>query len=97
MSATSLRITTIVVLSIAVLAGLAVITLAWCMISEIKPEQALLTAFVGIASGLVGALTGLLINTRTSLTPGTPNDLPTINAKIVNTAKDPAQVEMSEE
>ena len=90
MNSTSLRITTIVVMAIAVLAALAVGSLAWCMIMGIDSNQVLLTAFVGITSGLVGALTGLLVNTRT---PHTADDEPsTINANITNPVSDPVNM-----
>lgn len=62
--ATSIRIITIVVIAIASDATIGILTLAYCMISMIQPPESLTTAFVGITSGLVGALTGLLINTR---------------------------------
>jgi hypothetical protein len=46
------------------------------LILGLKPETGLVTAFVALTSGLVGALTGLLANTRTS--PGADSDMPKI-------------------
>lgn len=70
---TNLRIITIVVLSIATDSLIGIATLAYCMVIQIKPDPTLITAFVGITSGLVGALTGLLVNTRTQTEHGTNN------------------------
>lgn len=75
MNVTSLRIITIVVLSIAILAGMAVGALAYCLISGHQPNEVLLAAFISISSGLVGALTGLLVNTRTQ-PPASGNEPP---------------------
>lgn len=72
--ATSLRIITIVVFAIAVNVTICIGTMAYCLISKITPDTTLFTAFVGVTGGLAGALTGLLVNTRTS--PGTDSELP---------------------
>lgn len=64
--ATSAHIITIVVISIAALALIGVATLSYLLIAERQPDQVLLTAYVGITTGLVGCLSGLLINTRSS-------------------------------
>ena len=67
--ATSVRIIGIVVTSLALNLTLGLITLAICMIFGVKPEGALLTAFVGVTGQLSGALTGLLVNTRSQPQP----------------------------
>ena len=72
--ATSKRIITIVVATIAVAALITITTLSVCMILGSKPDPTLMTAYVGIATGSLAALTALLANTRT--TPGTDADMP---------------------
>lgn len=67
--ATSAHIITIVVISIAALALIGVATLSYLLVAERQPDQVLLTAYVGITTGLVGCLSGLLINTRSSSHP----------------------------
>ena len=71
---TSKTIITIVIATISINATVGVGALSTCLILGLKPETGLVTAFVALTSGLVGALTGLLANTRTS--PGTDADLP---------------------
>jgi hypothetical protein len=66
---TSLRIITIVVCGIAIDATIGILTLSYCLIAKIEPDPTLITAYVGVTSGLFGALTGLLVNTRTTHTP----------------------------
>lgn len=65
---TSLRIITIVVCGIAIDATIGLITLSYCLIAGIKPDPTLITAYVGMTGGLFGALSGLLVNTRTTHT-----------------------------
>lgn len=74
---TSIRIITIVVVGICVNGTIGVVTLSACMVLETKPDPTLVTAYVGLTAALVGALTGLLVNTRTQAgtvepTPPTP-------------------------
>lgn len=71
--ATSKTIITIVVSFIAVDATIGLLTLSWMLINKITPDNVLVTAYVGLTSGLVGALTGLLANTRSS--PGTNDEM----------------------
>ena len=66
---TSLRIITIVVCGIAVDATIGLLTLSYCLIFGIKPDPTLITAYVGMTGGLFGALSGLLVNTRTTHGP----------------------------
>ena len=72
--ATSKQIIVIVVIAIAVGAVTCVGTLAWCLLTGTKPDTVILTAFVALTGQLVGSLTGLLVNTRT--TPGTDAEMP---------------------
>ncbi len=72
--ATSKRIITIVVTTLAIGTVVTVTTLSACVILGVKPDPTLITAYVGITTGFLGALTGLLANTRT--TPGTDADMP---------------------
>lgn len=69
---TSLRIITIVVCGIAIDATIGILTLSYCLVVGIKPDPTLITAYVGVTSGLFGALSGLLVNTRTTHAP--PNN-----------------------
>jgi hypothetical protein len=71
---TSVRVIAIVVTAIALDAFIGITTLSVCLVMGIKPDPTLITAYVGITGGLVGALTGLLANTRT--TPGSDADMP---------------------
>lgn len=82
--ATSLRIITLVVVAIAINVTACIGTMAYCLISRITPDTPLFTAFVGVTGALSGALTGLLVNTRT--TPGTDADLP--KATVTTTVSD---------
>jgi len=72
--ATSKRIITIVVATLAICTVITIGTLSVCVVLGAKPDPTLITAYVGIATGSLGALTGLLANTRT--TPGTDTDMP---------------------
>ena len=76
---TSIRIIGIVVTSLAVNLTLGLLTLAICMIFGVKPEGALLTAFVGVTGQLSGALTGLLVNTRSQPQPTSEPEQPQPN------------------
>lgn len=49
-------------------------TLSACLLLRLSPEASLVTAFVGLTGQLIGSLTGLLVNTRS--TPGTDSDMP---------------------
>ncbi len=86
--ATSKRIITIVVGTLALCAMLTIGTLSVCIIMGTKPDPTLLTAYVGIATGSLAAITGLLANTRT--TPGTDADMP--KGTIVPDPPTPVQV-----
>lgn len=72
--ATSIRIITIVVVTLALAALITITTLSVCLITSAKPDTTLVTAYVGIATGSLAALTALLANTRT--TPGTDAEMP---------------------
>jgi len=90
---TNLRIITIVVLSIAANSFIGISTLSYCMVIGLKPDPTLITAYVGITSGLVGALTGLLVNTRTSsaapaVTPVTVENREPVDVAIKRTEPD---------
>lgn len=85
---TSIRIITIVVCAIATNATLGLMTLAYCMVTGRQPDPVLVTAFVSLTSGFAGALTGMLINTRS--TPHEPTDPPEV--KISNTSDHPVPV-----
>jgi hypothetical protein len=84
---TNLRIITIVVTAIAIDALLGLATLSYCMIVSLKPDPTLITAYVGLTSGLSGALTGLLVNTRTQ----ERQELP-VKTTIENLPNDPVPV-----
>jgi uncharacterized membrane protein YczE len=71
---TSIRIITIVIVAIGLDATIGIGTLSACMLLGLKPDPSLVTAYVGITSGLTGALVGMLSNTRSQ--PGTDDDLP---------------------
>lgn len=58
----------LVVGSIALLAFLCVSTLCYCLVSGKVPNQTLLTAVVGLATGAFSALSALLVNTRSAPT-----------------------------
>jgi len=60
------KIIFLVIGSIALLSLICVSTLSYCLIEHKEYDQTLLTAFVGISTGLLGALSGLLVNTRTA-------------------------------
>jgi hypothetical protein len=72
--ATSKRIITIVVSTLALCTVITISTLSACVILGTQPDPTLITAYVGITTGSLGALTGLLANTRS--TPGTDADMP---------------------
>jgi hypothetical protein len=71
---TSLKIIILVVTSISVGSIICLGTLAFCLIFKVETNDKLLLAFVTLTGQLVGSLTGLLVNTRTS--PGTNADMP---------------------
>jgi uncharacterized membrane protein YjjB (DUF3815 family) len=73
---TSKGIIKIVVIAIAIGAIACVGSLSFCLIFNVKPEPVILTAFVALTGQLVGSLTGLLINTRS--TPGTDAEMPKV-------------------
>lgn len=72
--ATSKTIITIVVCFIGIDTTVGILTLSACLILGLKPDPTLVTAYVGLTSGLTGALIGLLSNTRS--TPGTDAEMP---------------------
>lgn len=83
--ATSKRIITIVVSTIAICAVVTITTLSTCVILNVKPDATLLTAYVGITTGALGALTGLLANTRS--TPGTDADMPKVTTSTTTSTE----------
>jgi hypothetical protein len=103
--ATSKRIITIVVATLAIVALITIGTLSYCLIFGVHSDPTLLTAYVGIATGSLAGITGLLANTRT--TPGTDADMPKATmvqdgvtakeqpqeVKVVSTVKDPVHTE----
>ncbi len=86
MPTTSLRIITIVVCTIGLLSLICVGTLAYCMICSVQVPEGLNAAFTGVTGGLVGALTGLLVNTRS---PHAGEDESSIPVTVQNTASQP--------
>lgn len=88
--ATNIRIITIVVMAIGIDSTIGLCTLAYCMIAGIRADPTLITAFVGLTSGLSGALTGLLANTRSGSQDGLPGH--PIETKITNTESQPVPV-----
>jgi hypothetical protein len=72
--ATSKRIITIVVSTMAIAAVETITTLSIILIKGAKPDPTLLTAYIGIAAASLTGLTALLANTRSS--PGTDADMP---------------------
>lgn len=86
------KIIFIVVCSIAGLAFLTAGSLCFCLLSKEKPDQVLLTAVVGLSTGCVGALTGLLINTRT--TP--PNAASTTETVSTTVTKQPPEAKVDD-
>lgn len=93
MPTTSLRIITIVVTTIALLACIGMLTLAYCLLTGKTPDQNLLLAFVGLTTANAGALTGLLVNTRSS-SAGEPPPAP-MPTTVVNSPENPVQVEQA--
>jgi hypothetical protein len=97
--ATSKTIIKIVVATIAICAVLTIATLSACVILNVRPDATLLTAYVGITTGSLGALTGLLANTRS--TPGTDADMPKATlvpdpptpVSVVSSVTDPVHTE----
>lgn len=65
---TSLRIIMIVVLAIATDVTVGLGALSYCLIAGVHADSTLLTAYVGMTGSLIGALTGMLVNTRTATT-----------------------------
>lgn len=86
MPSTSPKIIALVVATIALDATFGVCVLAYCLIRGITPDQVLLTSFIGLTTGLVGTLTGLLINTRSG------KDEPA-KTEIVNSKLNPVKTE----
>lgn len=62
------RVITIVVVALAIDGFIGTSALAWCLVNNIKPDPTLLTAFVGLTSGLTGVLGGMLMSTRATST-----------------------------
>ncbi len=101
---TSKRIITIVVVTLSVVAIITISTLSYCMVSGVRPDVTLLTAYVGIATSSLTGIAALLANTRT--TPGTDADMPkgTLTpdvpeaptpVKVVSSVKEPVHTEES--
>lgn len=72
----------IVVLAIAIMAGICVCGLTWCLVNGKELTQNMGMAYVGIANALIGYLAGCL--SKTTPTPTTPTE-----TKIINTEKEP--------
>lgn len=72
----------IVIIALSVLALICVGTLSYCMCKDVKPDPTLLTAFIGLTTGLTSALATLLVNTRSS--GGGP-----IAMRVTNSKRDP--------
>lgn len=87
-TATNPKIIAVVVVSIAILSLACVLTLSWTIISGAQPDPVLLTAYVGITTGIVGTLSGMLISTKSNPTNSEPT--PTV---ITNTPQNPVNVE----
>lgn len=85
--ATSPKIIVIVVVSISLLAIVSVLTLSWTIISGASPDPVLLTAYVGITTGIVGTLSGMLISTKSNPTNAEP-----VPTTITNTPGNPVNV-----
>lgn len=80
----------IVVVALAVDAAIGVGSLGWCLVTGVKPDATLLTAFVGLTSALVGYLGGIL--SRTTPTASTaaeskPTGTVTVPEQQLETAK----------
>lgn len=86
-TATSPKIIAVVVVSIAMLALVGVCTLSWCIIMEKQPDPVLLTAYVGITTGIVGTLSGMLISTKSNSTTAEP-----VATTVTNTPQNPVNV-----
>ena len=91
----------IVVITLALNATIGLSTLAYCLVSEIKPEQVLLTAFISIITGVIGWIGGMLVKSSPTSTTMMatvptmpPNGAPT-EVKVVNQPKDPVPTEES--
>jgi len=72
MNQTNPKIIALVVGTIAVDATVGLLVLSYCLVLGIVPDQVLLTAYIGLTTGLIGTLTGLLINTRSQSQPVEP-------------------------
>lgn len=67
--------TSIIFLVIGLLGTLALIclgTLCYCAITGVQMQESLLTALIGMAGGLIGSLSSLLVNTRNQPADPTP-------------------------
>lgn len=85
--ATSPKIIVIVVVAIALLAVTCVTTLSWVIIFGVVPDPVLLTAYVGITTGIVGTLAGLLVSTKSATGTQEP-----IQTTVTNTPQNPVNV-----
>jgi hypothetical protein len=65
MNQTPSKLIFIVVCSIAILAAIGMCSICASLFLHVYADAAIVTAVLTLTSGLVGALTGLLINTRT--------------------------------
>ncbi len=72
----------VVVLSIAIMAGICICALSWCLVTGREMEQSTGMAYFGVTNALIGYLAGCL--SKTTATPTGPTD-----AKIVNEKSDP--------
>ena len=67
---------TIVVIALAVDGFIGMCALAWCLVTNTKPDPTLLTAFCSLTSGLTGVLGGMLMTTRPSTGTSTTETKP---------------------
>ena len=62
---TSKSVIVLVICILGTTALICVATLAACMLLRITPDPVMLAAFTGLTGNVTGAITGLLVNTRT--------------------------------
>ena len=99
--ATSKRIIIIVVATLAISTIICLVALSACLVLGYKPDPIVFTAFATITGQIVGSLTTLLSNTRS--TPGTDADMPKativpdspapLPVSVVSSVKDPVHTE----
>lgn len=88
---TSIRIITLVICTLAGLAGVCVVTLCICALRGIQPNPVVTTALISLSGTLSGALSSLLVNTRTK--PEDSSPVVPIPVAVQNTKEDPVHTE----